>query len=146
MDEKSPLISDEQVLDLIPQKFPFVMVGRLLSYSNENIFTQFSISKENIFVDNGIFKAPGMIENIAQTFALHNGYSYFIHNEKAPVGYIGAIKNVKLYREPKVGASLLTHVKILQQFMTVTLIEGTIQLNDETLMTLQMKTFLAPIT
>lgn len=58
---------------LLPQQEPFVMVGRLTHYDDENVETTTTIAPDNIFVDNGEFSSAGMIENIAQTCAARIG-------------------------------------------------------------------------
>lgn len=137
------LLPKHTIETLIPQKSPFVMVSHLLSYSEDAIVSGFQLDERNIFIEEGMFIPSGMIENIAQTYALHNGYSYFLRNEIAPVGYIGTIKKVALDGQPKSNDFIQTKVKIIKEFMNVSLIEGEIFLNNQRLMFVEMKTFLA---
>jgi predicted hotdog family 3-hydroxylacyl-ACP dehydratase len=108
---------------LIPQKFPFVMVDTLLGFSETNLISSFKILESNIFFNNYVFSEPGLIENMAQTVALHTGYDYFLRGEEAPTGYIGSIKKMELYRLPELHDVIQTEAHILQEFMGVTLVE-----------------------
>ncbi|MEP0263956.1 hypothetical protein [Dokdonia sp.] len=111
------------IKDLIPQKFPFVMVDTLLGFSETNLISSFKILETNIFFNNHVFSEPGLIENMAQTVALHTGYDYFLRGETAPTGYIGSIKKMELYKLPELHDVIQTEAHILQEFMGVTLVE-----------------------
>ena len=108
---------------LIPQKKPFVMVDTLVSFSKTNIISALTVKKENLFFNNNMFSEPGLIENMAQTVALHTGYDYFLKGEPAPTGYIGSIKKMKISRLPELDETIKTEAHILQEFMGVTLVE-----------------------
>jgi 3-hydroxymyristoyl/3-hydroxydecanoyl-(acyl carrier protein) dehydratase len=128
---------------LLPQKVPFVMVNTLLAYTAERIQAAYVIKPTDIFIENHHFNEAGIIEHMAQTVALHTGYQYFLKNEKAPVGYIGSISEVKIDRLPEVGDELITEVEILQEFMGITLVSASTTVNGELVGTGKMKTVLA---
>lgn len=137
-------ITEESVLlGLIPQKKPFVMVDKLLYFSQEQVVSGFSITAENLFTDNATFNAPGLIENMAQTVALHTGYEYYLKKEPAPTGYIGAIKKVEIIALPKIGQELITTVTILHSIMGITLVQAEVKCNDTIMALSEMKTALA---
>ena len=117
------VISDKFFVEqLIPQKAPFVMVDKLLFFSNEKVISGFTILKDNLFVEGNLFTAPGILEHMAQTVALHTGYQYYLKKEQAPTGYIGAIKNVEFFSLPAVASEVTTTVDILYELMGVTLV------------------------
>jgi len=137
------IANKEAVQNLIPQKAPFVMVDVLLNYSEDNLKAGFTVSPDNIFVHNNCFIESGIIENMAQSVALHTGYQFFLLNKKAPTGYIGSIKNIEINRFPKVGEMLVTDVIIIREFMGITLVEIEVKVNNERIAKGQMKTVLA---
>ena len=61
------LLGTENIVDLIPQKPPMVMVGQLISHDNVSTISAFSLNKENIFCEKGFLSEAGIIENMAQT-------------------------------------------------------------------------------
>lgn len=136
-------ITDPKIIEkLIPQRAPIIMVDKLIYFDAEKVISGLTISEENMFVDNGFFTEPGLIENIAQTVALYTGYHFYINNEQAPEGYIGAIKGVNINALPLVGDSIETEVIIMQEIMGVTLIKGITRLNGVEIISAEMKTVL----
>lgn len=131
------------ISDLIPQKRPFVMVDSLHFFSEDKIVSGFTIKEENLFSENNFFHAPGLIENMAQTIALHKGYTYFLKKLPAPVGYIGAMKKVEIFELPKVNKQLTTTVNILHDIMDVTLVSATIECEGTIIAQGEIKTALA---
>ena len=129
---------------LIPQKFPFVMVDSLVSFSKTDVTSTFTIKKDNLFFLNDTLSEPGLIENMAQTVALHTGYDFFLRGEEAPTGYIGSIKKIEIVKLPKKGEIISTHVTILQEFLGITLVEIAVyNQNKEVIASGQMKTVIA---
>jgi len=140
MGNNLPTTDQNFVENLIPQRFPFVMVNSIASYSENHLVSGFEIKEENIFVQDGIFQASGLVEHQAQSVALHTGYKYFLLGKEAPTGYIGAIKSFEAEKLPKVGDQLKTEVTILNEIMGVTLVNTVTKLNDEVIASSQMKT------
>ncbi|MFK7812829.1 MAG: hypothetical protein AB8B59_10065 [Maribacter sp.] len=137
-------ITDSDFLGtLIPQKKPFVMVDKLLHFSEKNIISGFTISEKNIFVNDNFFSEPGLIENMAQTIALHTGYKYFLEQKPAPIGYIGAIKKAEVFELPLVSQELSTSVEIVHDIMGVTLIKAIVSCKGKVIAQSEMKTALA---
>ncbi|MXN90000.1 hypothetical protein GR160_02075 [Flavobacterium sp. Sd200] len=137
-------VTDKNFVEsLIPQKAPFVMVDKLLHFAENNVVAGFTIHEDNIFVQNGRFTEPGIIEHMAQTVALYTGYQFYLKKEPAPTGYIGSIKEVTVEKLPVVGNELVTEVSVLQEFMGITLVNIVTKLNDTEIAKSQMKTVLA---
>lgn len=114
------------ITDLIPQRAPFIMVDRILSSDEKSTVTSFHIRKENIFCENGLFREPGMIENIAQTVAAGRGHQGYIRKEAPKVGYIGSVKSFKVHFFPKVETELTTSIEITSQVLNFTSVSGKI--------------------
>jgi predicted hotdog family 3-hydroxylacyl-ACP dehydratase len=137
-------ITDSAVLlELIPQRMPFVMVDSLVHYSDTKIVSQFTILEKNVLINEQHFSAAGLIENMAQTIALHTGYKYYLKNQPAPKGYIGAIKKATIFNLPKVEQQLTTTVEILHDIMGITLVEAKVESEGKLIASSQMKTALA---
>ena len=136
------MISVDNIQSLIPQRPPFVMIDKLVSFSETETSTAFTIKADNIFVENGIFKEPGLVENIAQTAAARAGYVSKTENKPVLVGYIGAVNNLKIFSLPKTGNELITEITIENQIFDVTLISGKITYNDEIIAECKMKIFI----
>jgi len=131
------------VENLLPQKFPFVMVDKMYSYTETSLVSGLRIQNDNIFFHNGNFVESGLIEHMAQSVALHTGYQFFLKQEPAPIGYIGSIKDIEIRKLPKLHDEIQTTVTIVQEFGGITLVDVATKLNGVEIAKGQMKTVLA---
>ncbi|KGO96109.1 FabZ [Flavobacterium enshiense DK69] len=143
MENVLPINDKVFVGNLIPQKFPFVMVDKLLSFSENEVIAGLTVTEDNIFVSGDLFQESGVIEHMAQSVALYTGYQFYLKNEQAPTGYIGSIKSIEITTLPKLGDTLVTTVNVLHEFMGVTLVDIVTKVNDNEIARGQMKTVLA---
>lgn len=126
--------------ELLPQQEPFVMVGKLRHFDMEKTITTTEIVYSNIFVENGVFAASGIIENIAQTCAARIGYvNKYILKKGIQLGFIGAIRNLNIYRSPKVGEVIETTIITIEEIFGMTLVKATIKVGDEVIAESEMK-------
>jgi 3-hydroxymyristoyl/3-hydroxydecanoyl-(acyl carrier protein) dehydratase len=140
----SYLVSKDSVSQYIPQRYPMVMVDNLTS-SDENTLTahtSFFVENSNIFCENGFFKEPGMIENIAQSCALRVGYAFHAKAEKVPLGFIGAVKNLQVHFYPKANSEIQTEIKVMNEIFDVTLVYGKVFSEGKIAAECEMKIFL----
>ncbi|MFO8145941.1 MAG: hypothetical protein ACQEQB_02390 [Bacteroidota bacterium] len=137
-----PIVSIQRILELIPQKPPFVMVDTLFEYTNLTGTTGFDIPEDNILVENSVFSEPGLIEHMAQSMSLHRGYHGFLAGLAKPkTGFIGVIKSVEIFELPKAGTKLITYVEILHEIMNVTSVSAkTENENGKVIAVSEMKT------
>ncbi|KXH78460.1 hypothetical protein [Chryseobacterium kwangjuense] len=140
MENRLPTSDPDFVESLIPQRFPFVMVHQLKEYSENQLVSGFEITEDNIFIQDGVFQASGLIEHQAQSVALHTGYKYYLLGKEAPTGYIGAIKSFEAEALPETGDHLVSEVTILNEVMGVTLVDIVTKLNGGIIARSQMKT------
>jgi predicted hotdog family 3-hydroxylacyl-ACP dehydratase len=118
------------------------MVDQLLSFTETTAHGGFTIKADNIFLENGEFKEPGLLENIAQTAAARAGYISKKENKPVPIGYIGSVKNLEIYSFPKAGDELITEITIENQIFDVTIISGKVSCNEKLLAQCQIKIFI----
>jgi 3-hydroxymyristoyl/3-hydroxydecanoyl-(acyl carrier protein) dehydratase len=120
-----------EIEDLIPQRSPFMMVDKIISCDEVSTTTSFYITENNLFCENGIFREPGMIENIAQTVAAGRGFLGRKDHKAPSVGYIGSVKFLKVYFLPKANSTLTTTIKITSQVLNFTSVAGQIISEDK---------------
>jgi predicted hotdog family 3-hydroxylacyl-ACP dehydratase len=137
-----PLVHKQQITDYIPQKQPIVMIDTLDFCEGAVTKTSFKVEETNIFVKNGILHEPGIIENIAQTAAAKAGYEVKQMGKEPLLGFIGAVKDLKIHDFPKVGETLETTVTIKTEVMDVTIIEGCSTCNGKKIAECEMKIFI----
>jgi len=143
---EAPLVSKEHIAEYIPQAQPMVMIDTLIYCEGTTTKTTFKIEENNIFVKNGLFHEPGIIENIAQTAAAKAGYEVKKMGAQPLLGFIGAVKGLKIHAFPKVGDVLETTVVIKTEVMGVTLIDGSSVCNGIKIAECEMKIFIQKTT
>lgn len=136
------IVQDDAILELIPQRNPIVMVDTFYGIEDENSYTELTITADNIFADGNNFTEPGIIEHIAQSAAVRIGYIYQQLQQPVPLGFIGSVDKMKIHNLPKVGDSLYTEIKVIQEVFDITLIGALVKVNDTTIAEGRMKIFL----
>ena len=66
--------TDISVLDLLPQRPPFIMVDKLTHFDAKSAKTIFTVYEDNMFCYDGRMEESGLVENIAQTCAARTGF------------------------------------------------------------------------
>lgn len=132
----------DNILDLIPQRAPIVMVDKFLGIEDNLSKTCLTVSKDNIFVDNDKLSECGLIEHIAQSAATRVGYIFKTNNQPIPIGYIGSINNFELKDIPKVGDIISTTIEVIQEVFNITLIQAHCSVNNVEIASCKMKIFL----
>jgi 3-hydroxyacyl-[acyl-carrier-protein] dehydratase len=135
------LAHKNNITQYIPQRFPIVMIHDLLEASDDHAVTRLMIEQDNVFISDGFFAEPGMVENIAQTAAVHIGYQCAQKNVPIPIGYIAAIKDLKINSLPAVGRTITTMVRITNKVLELTVAEGKIEMDGEVLCSCEMRIF-----
>ena len=130
------------ILELIPQREPMVMVDEFLGMGEAVSKTRFTVREDNLFVDNGQLSECGLIEHIAQSAATRIGYIFKSKNEPVPIGYIGSVNDFIISRAVKPGETIETTVKVLQEVLNITLIEARCYINDKEVASSKMKIFI----
>ncbi|HOQ57664.1 MAG TPA: hydroxymyristoyl-ACP dehydratase [Bacteroidales bacterium] len=130
------------ILELIPQREPMVMVDEFLGMGEAVSKTRFTVREDNLFVDNGQLSECGLIEHIAQSAAARIGYIFKSKNEPVPIGYIGSVNDFIISRAVKPGETIETTVKVLQEVLNITLIEARCYINDKEVASSKMKIFI----
>lgn len=131
------------ILELLPQRRPFVMVDRLVYYDPVVTTTRFKVRPDNLFCDDGHLSASGMVENIAQTCAARLGYINYTSGQPVKIGYIGSVNNFMINRNPAAGETLMTTIEVIQEVFNITLVHARIMNGTETLAEADLKIALA---
>ena len=138
-------ISSVNVLDLIPQRPPFIMIDCLTHFDPVITSSRFTVRDNNLFFSEGRLLASGLIENIAQTCAARIGYINRLSNEVIKLGFIGAVRNLKIYKTPLAGDTIYTTITVKEEVFQMTLVDAVVKLNDETIAEAEMKIALSDI-
>lgn len=127
----------------IPQGPPFVMIDEIISATENQTVCTFEVKATNLFTnDEGQFLEAGLVEHMAQTAAAGTGLKASKNQENPPVGFIGQIKNLKIFALPKVGSILTTVINEQQQVMNALLVNGVVQCEGVVIAQADFKIFL----
>ena len=135
------LANRTDILQYIPQRKPIVMVHELLEANDDHVITQFAIESDNVFLSLGYFAEPGMVENIAQTAAVHVGYQCALKKLPIPIGYIAAIKDLRVKVLAKQNSTITTSVRVINKVLDITVVQGKIEHEGELLCSCEMRIF-----
>lgn len=130
------------ILALIPQRAPIVMVDEFVGIEDNVSRTRFAVYNENIFVDDDSLSECGLIEHIAQSAAARVGYIFTTNNKPIPLGYIGSVNDFKLIENPRVGQTIETTIEVIQEVFGITLIAAKCSVEGEEIASCRMKIFL----
>lgn len=126
--------------ELLPQQEPFVMISSLVRFDMQTTVTETIVSADNMFVEDGVFTAPGIVENIAQTCAARIGYvNKYILKKGIQLGFIGAIRDLKVKDLPKVGDTITTTISVIDSVFGMTLVDAVVLNNGAEVISAQMK-------
>ncbi|MBO7120050.1 MAG: pseudouridylate synthase [Bacteroidaceae bacterium] len=128
------------ILELLPQRPPFVMVDHLTDYSETQTTCDLTIRPDNVFCENGELAAAGLIEHIAQTCAARLGYyNKYVLKVGVRLGFIGEVKDLDIVRLPREGETLNTTIVVEQEIFDVTLVSAEVRVGEETIATTRLK-------
>jgi len=152
------------VLDLLPQRPPFIMIDKLIHCDSTSSKAIFTIREDNLFCRNGVMEETGLIENIAQTCAAGASFKQLSEyndshiskknddadseqnnsdtSDKVKIGVIVMIHSLEMKRRPLVGEILETSMTVEAEFFSTTLVCSEVHIGDETIATCKMKLLL----
>ncbi|MCB0663845.1 MAG: hypothetical protein KDC24_13950 [Saprospiraceae bacterium] len=136
-----PLLTGDEVLNYIPQRPPIVMIDTLWASDDTTTTGGLTIGRDNIFVENGFFAEPGIMEHIAQTAAIRAGYFFKSQNKPVPLGFIGSFKNLSIKNLPPVGSTLTTKVQLMHEVMNISVFQGEVFLGEDCIASCEIKIF-----
>lgn len=126
----------EEVLQFIPQKPPIQLVHDISLCEEGKAVTHFEVEAGHLFVQNDKLTPSGLIENMAQSVALHSGYFAYKNatkgEQKEPqVGYIAGVDKITVHALPQVGTVLSTEIQFLNEVFGVQIVKAIVK-KDET--------------
>lgn len=129
--------------DLIPQKAPFAMVDYLILAQETKSITHTIISKDKCLLLETSWSEAALLENMAQTCAAGSGYFFSQQNKEIPQGYIGAIKNINIYRLPILNDEIQTIIEITNKIGNASIAKAEIYIGNDCIANAEFTIFTA---
>ena len=114
----------------IPQRPPFVFIDTIEEVTDSTARTHFTIPETCPLVEDGILPLSGLMENAAQTCAARAGNK---------IGFIGAVKKLEVTRFPRVGETIYTEARVVQEVLNISLMEVITHIREEQIATTTLK-------
>lgn len=128
------------------------MVNDLVTISDTEVVTIFTIAENCIFTENNVLTEAGLIENAAQTSSTIVGQHFFYSEEtknKNVIGFISAIKKAVIYHLPNVNDTITTKSILISKFesddYTICTLNCTISNNHDIIADFTMNLFIKEV-
>lgn len=132
----------DEILKFIPQRAPIVMVDEFFGVQENVSGSGLTVCEDNIFCEKGELQEGGIIEHVAQSAAMRVGYVYRSRGEEVPIGFIGAVNDLKIYSLPRAGETLRTRLTVEQEVFNITLVSAEVTVGDRKAAECRMKIYL----
>jgi len=133
-------LQDIDITTLLPQRRPFVFVDTLEVFDERRTACSYTVPEDGLMTEEGRLSVAGMTENIAQTCAARIGYyNKYILKKGISIGYIGGIKDLRIYRRPAVGERIWTEITVKEDVFGITLADAVIRIDGEVLAETEIK-------
>lgn len=128
----------------LPHRPPFVMIDSLTydPADERHASAEFVIASDNVLVRDGVFTAGGLVENMAQAAGAATVVRKTEAGQEPGLGFIGALKNLRVDVLPAVGESLQTDVTFVHQVMNALIVEARVSTEGRQLASCELKIFL----
>lgn len=136
------IATGEALLALLPQRPPMVLIDALLTCADARTVSQFAVTAASVLVENDVLTEAGLIENIAQTAAAGAGYAYQQQGRPAPIGFIAAIRDLRVAALPAVGTVLTTEVQVQNQVLEFSIVRGAVKAGETTFAECEMRIYI----
>lgn len=130
---------ETDILDLLPQRPPFLLVDRLVHFDPKISVTRFEVKADNPLVNEDCLSEAGLMENIAQSCAARIGYMNLLKDDVVRIGMIGSVKDLEIAYMPRVGSRLETTVEVVSEVFGITLVSATVMCGERLAASCQMK-------
>ena len=140
-----PTANLEFLKKLIPHREPMILIDTLQYHDENSLVSSFLITEQCLFIKENNFSEAGILEHMAQSVALHTGYSGYIDEKATREGYIGAIKKAEIVQLPKVGETITTQVNITYSAMDMTMVQIETKIDGKIIALAEMSTVLKPL-
>lgn len=135
-----PTFNQIDILTLIPQRPPFVLVDSLASCDDVTTTTRFHIAADCLLCNDGCLQPWGLMENIAQSCAARIGYLSLSKGGSVGIGVIGSVSELAVRSLPRVGEGIETCIVVDEEVFNFTLVSAQVsRSNGEVAATAKMK-------
>ncbi|MCQ2285583.1 MAG: hydroxymyristoyl-ACP dehydratase [Bacteroidales bacterium] len=104
------------VINLIPQKPPFVFVDDISDVEEMHFFSRFEVKADTPLLRNGAIAEAGIIEHVAQSMAAYIG---FHQQNEVEIGVVASVTKFVFHSLPPIGSVLHTEIIIENRIFAI---------------------------
>jgi predicted hotdog family 3-hydroxylacyl-ACP dehydratase len=124
----TPSLHDIDVHGIIPQQEPFVFISELTEMTDTVTKARFVVKEDNVLMHGDTLHASALVEVVAQTCSARLGYyNKYVFHRDLEVGYIGAVRNLRIMAPVRAGDVLDTTITLREQVLGVTLVDAEVR-------------------
>lgn len=131
-----------QIDKILPQRMPFQFIDKIIEFNKNSVTTVYKIKSNNPLCKENLLSEAGLIENIAQSAAALAGLKSLTGDESVKVGYIGSLKDFKLFGLPNIESEIKTEITTVFEMENARIAFGKVTQNDKVLAEGELKIFL----
>lgn len=127
------------IIDYLPQRYPFILVDEILYTDSETTKTSFTVSAGHVLLEGNTLTEAGIVENMAQTAAAGEGKKAELANITLNGGYLVSINNLKISTLPAINDRLITEIKFIQSILNYRIIKARVLLSEREIAIAELK-------
>ena len=132
------------LIDLVPQRHPMIMIDRLTGAGDKSARGRLFIKAPNVFCFDGLFQEAGLIEFMGQTAAAFIGYLRLSEGKGIGSGFLAQVKDFRIKSLPTVNTEIYSEITISDDLLTYTIINGRIFQKDLVIAEGELTAFTSP--
>lgn len=110
------------ILELVPQRPPFLMVSRLVYFDPTETIIEYDVPLRGHLINANILSEAGIMEHMAQSCAAHIGYRD--REKPVKIGVIGAISKFELIRRIMTPSTISTIITEMAEVGDMLMVEA----------------------
>ena len=133
MNNDNPIEKAQEVMKLIPHRYPFLLVDRIISYDKESLVANKSVTINEPFFsghfpDKPIMPGVLILESMAQSACLI--ILDFIDNPENHLVYLSKVNNFRIHSNVIPGDQIIIDAKVVNEKLNSFKFESTCHVND----------------
>lgn len=132
------------IIDLIPQRPPMIMVDRLTFACDKSARGRLFINASNVFCIDGFFQEAGLIEFMGQTAAAFIGYLRLSEGKEKESGFLAQVRDFEIKSLPAINTEIHSEITISDVMPDYSVITGRILQNKTVIAEGELLTYTKP--
>ena len=126
-----------KIIDLIPQRPPFLFVDKILALEENKIQTSLTLTGEEDFFKGHFPNNPIMPGVLLQEAIFQSGAALMAGNQGMGLGVVTRVQNAKFKNMVRPGATLIMDVELTERISNASYMKGTTRVDGKVVLVLE---------